>query len=316
MLLIAGLLAAAQSAAVPVAREIEAPGPKGPLRGMLVEAADRRAPTVLIIPGSGPTDRDGNNPLGIRTASYRLLAEALAVRGVASVRIDKRGMFGSRAAVADANAVTLDDYARDTRAWVDTIRRITGARCIWIAGHSEGGVVALAAARRSVEGICGLVLLATPGRPLGDALKAQLRANPANAPLLEGADRTIDALAAGRRVDVAGLHPALGALFAPPVQGFLNSILAVDPAALLAGVDAPVLIVQGRRDLQVPVADAERLRGARPAARLALLDDVNHVLKTVATDERAANAATYADPALPLAPGVAEAVAAFVRSAR
>ena len=310
MLLIAGLLAG--TALAP--REVEAPGPVGPLKGTLVEVADRRAPVVLVIPGSGPTDRDGNNPLGIRAAPYRLLAEALAARGVASVRIDKRGMFGSRAATADANAVTLDDYARDVRAWINTVRQLRGGGgCVWLAGHSEGGVVALVTARRSAEGICGLVLLATPGRPLGEALKAQLRANPANAPLLVEADRTIDALAAGKRVDVTGLHPALAALFAPPVQGFLNSLLPVDPAALLAGVDRPVLIVQGRRDLQVAVADAERLGAARPAARLMLLDDANHVLKTVRTDDRAANAATYADPALPLAPGVAEAVATFVR---
>ena len=313
MLSIAGLLAAAQIAAAPVSREVEAPGPAGPLKGTLVEAADRRSPVVLIIPGSGPTDRDGNNPLGIRAASYRLLAEALAAQGVASVRIDKRGMFGSRAAVPDANAVTLDDYAGDTRAWIDAVRRDRGTRCVWLAGHSEGGVVALATARRSAEGICGLVLLATPGRPLGDALKAQLRANPANAPLLADAERTIDTLAAGGRVDVTGLHPALAALFAPPVQGFLNSILSVDPAELLAGVDRPVLILQGRRDLQVLVVDAERLAAARPAAKLVLLNDVNHVLKSVATDDRAANAATYADSALPLAPGVAEAIAAFVR---
>lgn len=309
MFLIAALLLAA---AVPVSREVEAPGPAGPLKGTLVEAADRRAPAVLIIPGSGPTDRDGNNPLGIRAAPYRLLAEALAARGVASVRIDKRGMFGSRAATPDPNAVTLDDYAQDARAWVDTLRRERGG-CIWLAGHSEGGVVALAAVRRSAEGICGLVLLATPGRPLGEALKAQLRDNPANASLLGEADRAIDALQAGGRVDVAALHPALAALFAPAVQGFLASLLPVDPATLLAGVDRPVLIVAGGRDLQVPAADARRLGAAQPAARLAFLPDMNHVLKAVASDDRAANMAAYADPALPLAPGVADAVAGFVR---
>ena len=80
-------------------------------------------------------------------------------------------MFGSVGAVPDANAVTFDAYADDVRSWIDTIRRRTGARCVWLLGHSEGGVVALAAAARSTTDICGLVLVATPGRPLGDVLK-------------------------------------------------------------------------------------------------------------------------------------------------
>ena len=119
-----------------------------------------------IIPGSGPTDRDGNNPLGISAASYRLLAVGLAESGIGSVRIDKRGMFASTGAVADPNAVTIGDYVADVGSWVGTIREKTGTRCVWLAGHSEGGLVALAAAAK-VTGLCGLVLIATPGRPHG-----------------------------------------------------------------------------------------------------------------------------------------------------
>ena len=111
------------------------------------------------------------------------------------------------------------------------------------------------------------------------------------------------------------MHPALMPLFAPQVQGFLINALSYDPAKLIAAVAKPVLIVQGRRDMQVGVADAERLKEAAPKAELALLPDVNHVLKTVASDDPRANAATYADPSLPLAPGVAEAIATFVAAA-
>jgi pimeloyl-ACP methyl ester carboxylesterase len=267
---------------------------------------------VLIIPGSGPTDRDGNNPLGVRAASYRLLAEGLAARGIGSVRIDKRGMFGSRTAVADANAVTVADYASDVRAWVKAIRAATGAPCVWLLGHSEGGLVALAAASEASEGVCGLILVAAPGRKVGAALREQLRANPANAPLLDQALAAIDRLEAGQRVDAAALHPALMSLFAPPVQGFLISLLAQDPASLLARYPGPALVVHGRRDIQAAVADAERLAAARPGVKLVMLDEVNHVLKRVATDDRAANAAAYSNPDLPLAPEVVEAVAGFV----
>ncbi len=97
---------------------------------------------VIIIPGSGPTDRNGDNPAGVAGAVYRQLAEQLTARGIATLRIDKRGMFGSRAAIANANAVTIADYAADAHAWAKAARAATGARCVWLLGHSEGGLVA------------------------------------------------------------------------------------------------------------------------------------------------------------------------------
>jgi pimeloyl-ACP methyl ester carboxylesterase len=299
------------AAAAMVSSPIEAPGPAGPLKGVLLAPAGRGAPPlVLIIPGSGPTDRDGNSPLGVAAAPYRLLAEALAERGIASARIDKRGMFGSAAAVPDANAVTIRDYVTDVGAWVATLRRKTGVRCVWLAGHSEGGLVAAAAARGS--GVCGAILMATAGRPLGKVLREQLRANPANAPILADAESAIAALEAGKRVDVAPLHPALQNLFSPLVQPFLIDLFSYDPAALLRGYERPLLIVQGESDIQVSSADARLLAAANPVARLVLMPGVNHVLKEAPAD-RAANAATYADPNLPLAPRIADAIADFVK---
>ena len=270
-------------------------------------------PVVLIVPGSGPTDRDGNSPHGLKASTYRLLAEGLAARGIASVRIDKRGMFGSRAAVADANAVTIGAYAEDVGAWIAAIRRRTGVGCVWLLGHSEGGLVVMAAAAKSAD-ICGLLLAAAPGRPLGDILRAQLRSNPANAPLLDQALRAIAALEAGERVPTGDMHPALLPLFRPEVQDFMIDLFKWDPAELLAEASVPALVLQGARDLQIDVRDARRLKAANPAAELILVADANHVLKSVPQDDRAANLATYADPTLPLAEGVTEALAQFIRS--
>jgi uncharacterized protein len=73
-----------------------------------------------------------------------------------------------------------------------------------------------------------------------------------------------------------------------------------------------VLILQGERDVQISVADAERLKQAAPQAKLVLLPNTNHVLKTVTTADPRANGATYMDPSLPLAPGVVDAVTDFV----
>lgn len=302
----------AEPAAVPAGEPIEAAGPLAPLKGTLLRASEgEEGPVALIIPGSGPTDRDGNNPLGVTAAPYRLLAEALLGRGIATVRIDKRGMFASAGAVADANAVTIPDYVADTAAWVAATRKATGAQCVWLIGHSEGGLVALAAAQE-VEGLCGVVLVAAPGRPLGDVIKDQIRANPANVTLIVPADNAVDILASGHYVNVENLPGPLRGLFNPAVQGFLISLFDYDPAVLAAQVKLPLLIVQGGSDIQVPVADAERLAAANPAAQLVVLPEVNHVLKDVPDAAPAANLAAYRDPALPLGKGVAEAIAAFV----
>jgi uncharacterized protein len=311
LILVAATMAATPSPATQTF--VQAPGPLAPLRGTMLLPAPG-APMMLIIPGSGPTDRNGNNPLGVRAATYRLLAQGLAQRGIGTVRIDKRGMFGSRAAVADGNAVTIDDYVTDTESWIATIRKQTGVSCVWLLGHSEGGLVALAAAQKASD-ICGLVLISTAGRPLGEVLREQLRANPANVPILDQAMVAIDTLEAGKRVDASQMNPVLLPLFGRQIQGFLISVFSYDPAKLISTVSKPVLIMQGERDIQVSVADAQKLKQSAPSARLVLLPDTNHMLKAVTSDDRQANIATYANPNLPLAPGVVDTVASFVDSA-
>ncbi|MET1533211.1 alpha/beta hydrolase [Burkholderia sola] len=292
--------------------EIEIPGPAGPLRGTLLSPAADDVPVVLIVPGSGPTDRNGNNPYGVQASTYRLLAEGLLAQGIASVRIDKRGMYGSASAIADADDVTIDDYAADVRAWVAAIRTLTGARHVWVLGHSEGGWVALSAARQTAD-IRGLILVSTPGRPLGQVLAQQLRSNPANAAVLDNAMSILKSLEAGKTVDAADIDPTLMPLFRPQVQRFLMSELAIDPTALLTGYTEPVLIVQGARDIQVGVQDAQRLKDANPHTRLTIVANANHVLKTVHTDALDENLAAYSNPDLPLAKGVVEAISASVR---
>ena len=308
------MMLAAAIGAAPIAlqtADVTVPGPAGPLAGTLIDAG-KGAPVVVVIPGSGPTDRDGNSPLGITAASYRLLAESLATKGVSTIRIDKRGMFGSKAAIADPNAVTVADYAADAHAWAAEAAKRTGNRCAWLLGHSEGGLVALKAAQNA-QGLCGVILVSAPGKPLGETMKAQFRANPANAPILAPALAALDAFAAGQRVDPTTLPAPLPMMFPAGVQGYMIDLLAQDPAALAARVAVPMLIVQGDRDIQVPVDDAKALAAADPKARLVLLPAVNHVLKRVDTDDRAANVATYRDPSLPIAPAVPDAIAAFVK---
>jgi uncharacterized protein len=290
--------------------QVSVQGPSGVLKGTLSSPDGGPKAPVAIIPGSGPTDRDGNNPLGVRAASYRLLAEALSAKGVSTIRVDKRGMFGSSAAAADADNVRMSDYAADVRAWRAEAQKRASAPCAWLIGHSEGSLVALITAQQP-EGICGLVLIAGAGRKMGDILREQLRANPANAPILPQALAAIAELEATRRVDVSSMHPALSALFRPSVQGFVIDQMSYDPAALLARYTGPVLVLQGTTDLQVTMQDAQRLAGARPGVTMVTLEGVNHVLKLAPAD-RAANLATYGNAALPIAPSLVDAIVSFL----
>ncbi len=310
---LAGLVLAAPAQAQPVQTgvEVTAPGPLGPLAGTLLDP-DPRAPLLLLIPGSGPSDRDGNNPLGVAGGPYRQLAEGLAARGVGTLRIDKRGIGGSRGAVADANRVTMADYATDARAWIDMALKRTGRRCIWLAGHSEGGLIALIAAQRP-EGICGVVLIAAAGRPLGTIMREQFRGNPANAPILDSALGMVDTLESGRHADPATLVPPLGRIFPDSVQDFLIDQMRYDPAALAAKLRLPVLVVQGEHDVQVSIADAKALAAAAPGATLAVIPGMTHVLRIAPDPGFAASVATYGNAALPVAPALVDQVAGFVK---
>jgi len=310
-LLIAAALAAASP---PVERQLTAPGPLAPLAGTLLDAG-KRAPVVIIIPGSGPTDRDGNNPLGVTAAPYRLLAQGLAQRGVTTVRIDKRGMFGSKAAIANPNAVTIADYAADAHTWAKAARAATGAKCVWLLGHSEGGLVALAAGQDRSD-LCGIISVAAAGRKLGTIIREQLVANPANAPIIAPAYAALARLEARQRFNNADIPPALQPLFGEAIQPYMIDLLSYDPPRLAASLKLPLLVLQGDRDLQVTPVDARALVGVQPKAQLVILTDVNHLLKSVPTTDRAANMATYANPSLPVSPLAIDAIAIFVGKRR
>lgn len=300
------LCAAVQLASEEVA--VPAPG-GGELAGAWV-AGD--GPAAVIIPGSGPTNRDGDNRLGAAGSPYRRLAEGLAEAGVGSIRIDKRGMFAS-ASAGDPNDVTLEVYAADIGRWMDLAAERSEADCIWLIGHSEGGLVAIETALQR-DDVCGLVLLAAPGRRTSAVLREQLAANPANAPILDQANAAISTLESGERVDVAALHPALArSLFAPQIQGFLISLFAFDPPAELARTEVPVLVLQGDRDRQVNLEDARSLQGARDGISVEIIEGAGHTLKPVPADIAGYRRAGL-DPELGLADGVVEAIAAFINA--
>jgi alpha-beta hydrolase superfamily lysophospholipase len=263
------------------------------------------ARAALFLSGSGPTDRDGNSRLGIRAGTLGKLAAALAGVGIASLRYDKRGLPGSPAALE--TSLTFDSLVDDAARILDWLEDRRGERPAALVGHSEGGLVALALARR--RAVARMVLLATPGRPLAALIEEQLAVLPAD--LRQRSRAILASLAAG------GAEPdvpaALAPLFRPSVQPYLRSLMALDPAALLRESTAPVLLVGGGHDLQVGRADFDALTAGRPDAERLWITGMNHVL-VASPAERAANLASYGDPGAVLAPGLVAAVARFLAS--
>ena len=275
-------------------------------RGVLWRPANASGalPVVVFIAGSGPTDRDGNQGGGLRTDAYRLLAEALAARGIASARFDKRGVGASGADFRMADT-TLDDFVGDAVAWIETVRRDPRTASITVAGHSEGGLIALlAAARTHVD---ALALLATAGRPLGVVVREQL-ARQLDATQMQQVDAHLDAVRHDRPLE--NVAPPLRPLFNPAVARFLRSAIDLEPVALLRALAVPTVVVQGETDAQVTVGDARALAHARGGVRLVLLARTNHVFKI--EESAALPQASYADATRPLAPGVVDALTSAV----
>jgi len=260
-----------------------------------------------LISGSGPTDRNGNT-VGLPgpNNSLKLLAEALAQRGIASVRYDKRGVGGSRGALTSEAALRFDMLADDAAQWVRQMRLDHRFSSITVAGHSEGSLLGMLATERAKAD--AYISLEGPGRSAMTVLHEQLTAR-APAALAQQSDRIMAELSAGRTVD--SVPPELAALFRPSVQPYLISWFKYDPAQELAKLTVPVLIVQGTTDIQVSVQDAHTLSAAVPRAQAVIIDGMNHVLKLVPPDMNA-QMKSYSDPSLPVAPQLVDAVATFV----
>lgn len=205
-------------------------------------------PIVILVAGSGPTDRNGNSTVGITASYLEKLAGALAAEGFSSLRYDKRGVAGSAPVKAESE-LTLDDFVADLNAVRTWARQRWPARPVVLVGHSEGGLIAMMASASTPP--AGLVLFAAPGRPPADILRMQLSNLPEQ---LHGqAFDILSELEAGRYV--SDVPAQLAALFRPSVQPFVISLLEARPAETLASVDTPVMIVGGGTDLQVGEAD-------------------------------------------------------------
>jgi pimeloyl-ACP methyl ester carboxylesterase len=263
-----------------------------------------KPPVALIVAGSGPTDREGNSVLGLRSDCYRMLAEALATRGIASVRFDKRGV-GTSGKNFDPAKLVLEDFVADAGAFLEKLKKDGRFSSVAVVGHSEGGMIGILLAERTT--FDALALVATPGRPLAAVLHDQLSKN-LDPKLVAVADKTLVSIRLGMIGEPP--PPELAKVFPPTVRAFLRSELDVDPSLHFKKTKVKAAIVQGEHDLQITVPDAQLLAESRPDAKLTLVATMNHALK----DEPSAKQPqlSYVDPSMPLAPGLVDAVAAAI----
>jgi pimeloyl-ACP methyl ester carboxylesterase len=306
VIVVVGILAVFVTGAWGIEQGVELQTTTGTLHGTLdLPSGTAAFPVVVIIAGSGPTDRDGNQP-SIKNDSLKHLSHALAAKGIATLRYDKRGVGQSAAAAQKEEDLRFETYVDDVVQWVALLRHDSRFSGIGLVGHSEGSLIAMVAARQAK--IDTLISLAGSGRAAPKLIREQL-GNKLPPGLKARSDYILDELVAGRTV--ADVPNELASLFRPTVQPYMISWFKYDPVRELAALKIPVLIVQGTTDLQVTVDDAKRLAAANKDAKLRLVDGMNHVLKRAKTP--AEQQAAYTDPSIPIEVRAVEEIIGFLK---
>ena len=275
---------------------------------LMLPESNTPCPVVIIIAGSGPTDMDGNSiGTGLTNNSLLYLARELAANGIASVRYDKRGIGKSSAAGTKEEELRFDHYIDDAAAWADKLAGDARFSKVVIAGHSEGSLIGMVAAKRN-KAVKGYVSISGCGSPAYEILEKQLQSQPAQ--IQKESAEICKELREGRTVAQVPFY--LAALYRQSVQPYLISWFAYNPAIEIAELNIPVLILQGDKDIQVGVEEAEKLHAAHPSSSLYIIKEMNHVLKHCDTMQQMAQLATYSKPELPIKPELVSHIVEFV----
>ncbi len=273
---------------------------------LLMPSATKKVPLVIIIGGSGPTDRDGNNPF-MKNNSLKMLATELSRQGLATFRFDKRGVAKSKAAGLKEEDLRLNTYVEDVEAWLKLLEKEERFSEFFILGHSEGSLIGMLAAQSiSVD---GYISVAGLGRPASIALREQL--NKQSPQIASMAEPVLSDLEQGQTSD--SIPPLLNALLHASVQPYLISWFKYNPCDEIQKLHCPILLVQGTNDLQVTVEDVELLSEAAPKASVEVIRGMNHIFK-LTSDDRIKNMQSYHNPDLPIYMELIRAVMQFVNN--
>ncbi len=269
-------------------------------------AASNKQKIVIIIAGSGPTDRDGNSIAGVSSNSYRLLASALQKNNIASFRYDKRGIAKSATKNFKESDVLFDDFINDAKEIFNYLKDTLGYKDIYFAGHSEGSLIGMVAAEQTPAK--GYISLAGVSRPIDLIIGEQVAAQyPA---IAKQTDSFFNILKLKGRID--SVPPSLLMLFRPSVQPYLVSWMKYNPAAEIKKLHLPILILQGTCDIQVKKTEATYLYNANNKAILNIIDGMTHTLKNAEANCTDKDLKTYHDPTLPLNEELVKSIINFV----
>jgi pimeloyl-ACP methyl ester carboxylesterase len=280
----------------------------GTLKGTvaLPKNAAGKVPVVMIIAASGPTDRDGNKlKVNQRSDSYKLLAAELAKNGIATLRYDKR-LVGETISSTKEAALRFDDYVDDAVGLITQLHDDPRFSKVIVLGHSEGSLIGMLAT--AGQPVNGFISVEGESMPADKILAEQIKSQPEF--ITKNFKSLTDTLRRGKIYDK--VDPALYSIARASLQPYLMTWMRFDPTREIKKVKVPVLIVQGTNDLQVSVADSEKLKKAKSDAKLVTIVGMNYVLKE-ATAVTAANIATYNQPNLPVKPELVTAVVEFVK---
>jgi len=269
---------------------------------LLSPKGENQPPLAILIAGSGPTDRDGNQAL-FKNNSLKYLAEGLAQKGIATFRYDKRVIAQINNATVQEEKMTFEDEVNDALLVVNHFK--DKYKKIILIGHYEGALIGLLVAQKVV--VSKFVSISGAGNSSATLIEEQIGKN---APQLkEESEKIISQLRKGELVE--NISPYLAPVFRKSVQPYLISWFKYEPTKEIAKLQIPILIVQGTNYLQVEDKEAQLLKEAQPKAQLFLIEGMNHVLKKVKTLEE--NQLSYLNPDLPISGELVEGIASFIK---
>lgn len=248
---------------------------------------------VILVAGSGPTDRNCNSVL-MKTNAFKMLAEGLCLKGISTFRYDKRMIGESKDTSITENDLRFDTYVNDLVEIVRLFKKDERFNKIIIAGHSEGSLIGIIAAER--VDVDKYISISGVGVSADEILKEQLKNKKKS--FVDESYAIIDSLKLGILVD--SLSKDMSISFRPSVQPYLVSWFKYNPAEEIAKLKIPVLIIQGDNDIQVKVKNAELLHDANKNSKMEIIIGMNHVFKYVESDNYTENLKTYYNLDLPL----------------
>jgi len=271
---------------------------------LLLPNTDKPIPLVILFTGIGPNDRNGNSMMN-RSDSHKQLAAALDSAGIATYRYDKR-TFTMLKENRMKDDVSFDDFVTDAKAvihYFDNDKRFSKTI---LAGHSQGSLVAMLAMDESID---GFISIAGPADPIDQTIVQQV------ATQAPGLDKELEQVFKKMKSQdslVSKINPYLISVVGPQVQPFMKSWMKYDPKEVIKDLEIPVLVVNGTRDRQVDVAQAEKLHAALPESKLVIVENMDHLFKKVGKDDIEA-AKSNTDPRFPLHPELVASIISFVK---